>query len=287
MLLLARMALQGNGDFSESSDGFAWLGNQYNLNWQNAESGDGEFFRPHDGLGAELIEQAKNTPLPPVAIQFVYERSREQGQWVDVKGLIGNSGLLKVIKVSIASDAQRREQLLLLATSHHGELVHTETVERLLQLPLAQEPITISNPDESVLLNLQQTRLEDFKREVERDNETYYGEEVEKLERWSEDKRIALDLRIKQLDQEIKEARKASRQLSSLQEKMEAKKALKQLERERDNAMLHYYEEKKLIEQEEDRLLEEVEARLATETRVTELFTVTWQLVASECEAAA
>lgn len=68
---------------------------------------------------------------------------------------------------------------------------------------------------------------------------------------------------------------------------MEAKRALKQLERERDNAMLHYYEEKKLIEQEEDRLLEEVEARLATETRVTELFAVTWQIVANECEAAA
>ena len=68
---------------------------------------------------------------------------------------------------------------------------------------------------------------------------------------------------------------------------MEAKKALKQLERERDNAMLHYYEEKKKIEQEEDRLLEEVEARLATETRVTELFAVTWQVMANEGEAAA
>jgi hypothetical protein len=225
--------------------------------------------------------------LLPAALQFVYERSPEQGQWIDVKGQIGNSGLLKVIKVSIESKAQRREQLLLLATNHHGEQMHAETVERLLQLPLAQAPLAIPEPDVSALLYLQQAQLGDFQREVERDNETYYGEEVEKLERWSEDKRIALDLRIKQLDLEIKEARKASRQLTSLQEKMEAKRALKQLERERDNAMLHYYEEKKLIEQEEDRLLEEVEARLATETRVTELFAVTWQVIASKCEAAA
>ncbi|MDH0476509.1 SNF2-related protein [Aeromonas caviae] len=287
MLLLARMTLRGNGDFSESMDGFVWLGNKYNLNWQNAEIEEGEFFRPHDGLGAALIEQAKTAPLPPVALQFVYERSPDQGQWVDVKEQIGNSGLLKVIKVSIESEAQRREQLLLLATNHDGEQLHAETVERLLQLPLAQAPLVIPEPDVSALLDLQQTLLGDFQREVERDNETYYGEEVEKLERWSEDKRIALDLRIKQLDLEIKEARKASRQLTSLQEKMEAKRALKQLERERDNAMLHYYEEKKLIEQEEDRLLEEVEARLATETRVTELFAVTWQIVANECEAAA
>lgn len=287
MLLLARMALQEQGCFTETAGAFVWLGGKYSLNWQTAEIEDGEFFRPHDGLGAELIAQAKAALLPPATLQFVYERSPEQGQWVDVKDLIGNRGLLKVIKVSIESTAQRREQLLLLATNQHDEPLHSETVERLLQLPLAQVPVIIPEPDLSPLSGLQQAQLEDFQHEVERDNETYYGEEVEKLERWSEDKRIALDLRIKQLDQEIKVARKASRQLTSFQEKMEAKKALKQLERERDNAMLHYYEEKKQIEQEEDRLLEEVEARLATETRVTELFAVTWQVVANERESAA
>lgn len=86
-----------------------------------------------------------------------------------------------------------------------------------------------------------------FIQQVERDNELYYNEEVEKLERWSEDRRIALDLRIKQLDAEIKEARKTARQLPSLKEKMEAKRSLKALERERDNIMLQYHDEKKKL----------------------------------------
>ncbi|MGK3639960.1 helicase SNF2, partial [Escherichia coli] len=86
------------------------------------------------------------------------------------------------------------------------------------------------------------------------------------------------DLRIKQLDAEIKEARKAARQLPSLKEKMEAKRALKVLERERDSIMLQYHDEKKKIEQEEDRLLEEVEQKLATEITSRQLFAVSWTL---------
>jgi hypothetical protein len=84
----------------------------------------------------------------------------------------------------------------------------------------------------------------------------------EKLEGWAEDRRIALDIRIKQFDQEIREARKAARQLPSLQEKLNAKRTIKQLEQHRDQLMLDYHEEKKRIDAEEDRLLTEIEAAL-------------------------
>ncbi|MFD2407113.1 hypothetical protein ACFSVK_17505 [Azorhizophilus paspali] len=115
-------------------------------------------------------------------------------------------------------------------------------------------------------------------KQAEAANETYFEEETEKLERWAEDKRIGLDIRIRQLDQEIKEARKAVRQLETLQEKMSAKKALKKLERERDDLMLAYHEEKKKIEAEEDRLLEDIEQNLELSVRHERLFSLRWRL---------
>ena len=164
------------------------------------------------------------------------------------------------------------------AVTENGEVLAEETVSRLLRLPLSE----ITSVEEQPLLPALTTQCEvlrhSFIQQVERDNELYYNEEVEKLERWSEDRRIALDLRIKQLDAEIKEARKAARQLPSLKEKMEAKRALKVLERERDSIMLQYHDEKKKIEQEEDRLLEEVEQKLATEITSRQLFAVSWTL---------
>lgn len=71
-------------------------------------------------------------------------------------------------------------------------------------------------------------------------NECYFTEETEKLDSWAEDQRIPLDIRFRQLDQEIKEARKAACLLTSLQDK----RTLKQLEQERDRVMFDYHEEK-------------------------------------------
>ena len=59
---------------------------------------------------------------------------------------------------------------------------------------------------------------------------------------------------------------------------MEAKRSLKALERERDNIMLQYHDEKKKIEQEEDRLLEVGEQNLATDINSRQLFAVSWTL---------
>lgn len=60
---------------------------------------------------------------------------------------------------------------------------------------------------------------------------------------------------------------------------MTAKRALKSLERERDQEMLSYHEEKKLIEQEENNLLTQIEARLETDTQSQVLFEACWELI--------
>lgn len=112
-------------------------------------------------------------------------------------------------------------------------------------------------------------------------NERYFTEETEKLDDWAEDRRIALDIRIKCLDQEIKEARKAARLLISLQDKLNVKRSIKQLEQERDSVMLNYHEEKKRIDTEEDQLLNEIEAALEITPQRQRLFAIRWHLKAS------
>ncbi len=193
--------------------------------------------------------------------------------------MIGQSGELVLEKIILKTANQTIEHLLLAACTTTGETLHPDTIDRLLELSVQK-----TKPD----AKLNQTGLLDSQLQVletncvnaaAKDNERYYDDETEKLDRWAEDRRIALDIRIKQLDQEIKEARKASRQLPTLKEKMEAKKTLKQRERERDNLMLDYHEEKKKIEAEEDRLLADIEAALEMSQHREHLFAIRWQLV--------
>ncbi|GAB3529166.1 SNF2-related protein [Photobacterium alginatilyticum] len=281
LLLLARMALSTNTlEYSEHENGFSWQGQRYNLNWQEADSQDQQFFRLSDGLGANLINKLKSVTLPTVSLPFVY--SPHQGQWVDVKNLIGQQGNLRVVKVSVGSSEELREKLLLTTITDCGESIHPETAERLLQMPIVTSDTSPTIVNSDIFEADEASQLQAFMDIVERDNELYYSEEVEKLERWAEDKRVALDIRVKQLDQEIKQARKSARQLATLQEKMAAKRDLKRLERERDTVMLNYHEEKKKIEQEEDRLLEEIETRLAMDTKLETIFEASWTLHESE-----
>jgi hypothetical protein len=282
LLLLAEMFLSDNSDFQRSETGFRSSGKYFDVSWPIADEKDAEFFRPNQGYGKQLIDVAmhEGTDLPTLPVcqrlHFIYQP--KTGQLADVKLFCLHSGQLLLTKVSIGNQEQQREQLLAAAVTENGEVMAEETVSRLLRLPLSE----ITSIEEQPLLPALTAQCEvlrnSFIQQVERDNELYYNEEVEKLERWSEDRRIALDLRIKQLDAEVKEARKTARQLPSLKEKMEAKRALKALERERDNIMLQYHDEKKKIEQEEDRLLEEVEQKLATEITSSQLFAVSWTL---------
>ena len=282
LLLLAEMFLSDNSDFQHSETGFRSSGKYYDVSWPVADEKDAEFFRPNQGYGKQLIDEAlhegKDLSTLPVCqkLHFIYQP--KAGQLADVKLLCQQSGQLLLAKVSIGNQEQQREQLLVAAVTENGEVVAEETASRLLRLPLSEVTSIEEQPVLPTLTAQCEVLRNSFIQQVERDNELYYNEEVEKLERWSEDRRIALDLRIKQLDAEIKEARKTARQLPSLKEKMEAKRSLKALDRERDNIMLQYHDEKKKIEQEEDRLLEEVEQKLATEITSSQLFAVSWTL---------
>ncbi|MGG6166412.1 SNF2-related protein [Pantoea allii] len=282
LLLLAEMFLSEDSDFQQSETGFRSEGKYFDVSWPVADEKDAEFFRPNQGYGKQLIDialhEGEELATVPVCqrLNFIYHP--KSGQLADVKLLCQQSGQLLLTKVSIGNQEQQREQLLAAAVTDTGEVVAEETVSRLLRLPLSEITSIEEQPLLPALTNQCEALRNSFIQQVERDNEFYYNEEVEKLERWSEDRRIALDLRIKQLDTEVKDARKTSRQLPSLKEKMEAKRSLKALERERDNIMLQYHDEKKKIEQEEDRLLEEVEQKLATEITSSQLFAVSWTL---------
>jgi predicted RNase H-like nuclease (RuvC/YqgF family) len=181
-------------------------------------------------------------------------------------------------KLTLQTAKQAVEHLLVAAYTDHGEILHREAAERLLLVPGTGLPAETVQPDE---IRLQQTISsygEQAKQEAEQQNQQYYDEETEKLERWADDQRTALDLRIKQLDTEIRDYKRYVRQLATLKEKTEARREITRLERERDSVMLNYHEEKKRIEQKEDELLDQIEQALQIEPIMETLFTVRWEL---------
>ncbi|MDN2675225.1 SNF2-related protein [Janthinobacterium sp. SUN026] len=276
MLTLARMMLPA-ATFEEHR--FFHDGRWHDVNWQRTLEDDACFFRPKEGLGSELIENAKNTlsKLGAALIEFDLSHT-ENGQQSYLRTIAGQSGELVVDKLSLNTKKESIERLLVAARTDSGEALPVDVAERLLLVPATVKVDLAAlslNPD--LLLQVVHQEAEQLAAGNKR-NERYFEEETGKLDRWAEDRRVALDIRLRQLDQEIKEARSAARQLPSLQEKMNAKRELKVLERERDSVMLDYHEEKKRIEAEEDLLIADVEDALKITPQRERLFSIRWQL---------
>ena len=250
----------------------------FDLNWPQAEANDAQFFRPNEGLGRKLIVNAKEFESPS-GNKLVLNYAMLEVQFSDVRCFIDKSGELSVEKYTIETSKQKLEFLLVAACTDEGKMLEAKTARRLMLVPGYSQPGNKEIQQKTMLQNCLEAFSSERFAEAEQTNEKYYEEESKKLELWSDDRRVALDIRIKQLDKEITDARRAARQLPTLKEKIDAKRVIKKLERERDNSMLNYHEEKKKIETKEDELLEEVAAALEMTTRSEPLFSVRWRLM--------
>ena len=258
-------------------DRFEYQSLWYDLNWPAAETRDAQFFRPNEGLGEQLISEAKSRTFDQVA-SLILDYDQLETHRSDVRNLIGQSGELRLEKYTITSNRQTLEYLLVSACLDSGDTLEQETARRLLLVPgkSLEGAVSISHTD--TLEQQLQFARDHYFAEAEKSSERYFEEETEKLEHWSDDRKVALDLRMKQLDKEVTDARRLARQLPSLKEKMDAKRALKKLERERDAIMLDYHEEKKKIEAKEDELLEAAAALLEMMPSKQTIFTARWML---------
>lgn len=261
------------------TDRFYYDESWFDLNWPHAEANDAQFFRPHEGLGKVLIAKSLEYDcLSGDVLMLNYALLGPGAQRADVRGLIGKAGEISVEKYTIKTRHQTLEFLVVAACSDDGDVLEAKTAHRLLLVPgTSQVANNVISQEEKLQVRLAELRSQHFEA-AERNNEKYYEEETQKLEFWSDDRKVALDIRIKQLDKEITDARRAARQLPSLQEKIAAKRVIKKLERQRDDTMLRYHDEKKKIEAKEDELLEEVAAALDMTASQEPLFTIRWQL---------
>jgi uncharacterized protein (DUF1800 family) len=110
-------------------------------------------------------------------------------------------------------------------------------------------------------------------------NGHWFDAEMDKLDRWAEDRRAGLKAELEELDQEIKETKKAARLAPNLPEKLERQKELRKLETKRDEAWRSYDQASREIDRQKDVLLDEVSWRLEQKTEQETLFTLRWRLV--------
>jgi hypothetical protein len=110
-------------------------------------------------------------------------------------------------------------------------------------------------------------------------NMGFFDTEMGKLDKWAEDIKSSLEIELKELDKEIKFSKTEAKKILSLEEKVEAQRSIKELERKRNTLRMNLYEAQDEVDAKKERLLEDIEARLKQKLERNELFLIRWRII--------
>jgi len=276
---LTKLALDGFADFDYGRYSFMLRKNPFpdlDISAGPYEMGrrveQAHIYRPGHPLAMRIITDAAAKELPPVSIVFDY---KAHGAKVTVlEPLVGSSGFLEIRKLSV--EAMETEDFLLFAgRTDDGRVLDDDLCRKLLLLPgkvngACQQPIDLDpliDEEKQKKLGL-----------VEARNLKFFEEQVGKLDLWSDDLKRGLEQEIKDMDKDIREAKKNSKLAPTLAEKLEFQKQIKQLDQTRTKKRRELFEEQDKVDARRDGLIDELEGRLEQKTSVNSVFSIRWEI---------
>ncbi|MDQ2653822.1 MAG: DEAD/DEAH box helicase, partial [Chloroflexota bacterium] len=179
---------------------------------------DAHIYRMAHPLAEALIERAKARELPPAEVSF--HLSEHDGRISALEPLIGQSGDLAVAQLTIHALDAAEDHLILAAACDNGEVLDPEMTRRLLGLPATltgRMPPQSSTDSTLRLIEQQRTAVIDA---AAQRNVQFFATESEKLDQWADDLKAGLEREIKELDRQIREARKQAKLAPTLVEKL-------------------------------------------------------------------
>jgi len=211
------------------------------------------------------------TPKSPSATKTMRARS---ASWSPTSA---KSGWLAVSRYTVESLDQTEDHLIRAAHTDSGDTLDEETARRLLSLPGA--PVrTLAGAAPHTLEEITRRHQARISREISERNAEFFEAEASKLDNWADDLKVGLEREIKDIDRQIKEARRAASAALTLEEKLAGQKQIKALESRRKERRRNLFDAQDEIDGNRERLIEKIEGKLKSESSEDGLFTLRWNL---------
>jgi hypothetical protein len=240
-------------------------------------SGEAHLYRLTHPLAQAVIKQAKTRDLQPAEIHFDY--GHHSGRVTILEPLVGKSGWLLVSNLAVESLEQGEDHIIFAAVTDTGETLDEETASRLLTLPGRDTGHSIKDPVPSE--NLQQTtqtRQTLIQRGISERNARLFEIEADKLDGWADDLKLGLEREIKDLDRQIKEARRSATTALTLEEKLAGQKQIRALELQRHEKRRALFDAQDQVDKQRDDLIAQIEGKLKQTVSLSTVLLVRWKV---------
>ncbi|MCK6600343.1 MAG: DEAD/DEAH box helicase [Bacteroidetes bacterium] len=238
---------------------------------------DVNIYRMNHPLAQEVIHRCREIQPEPATLVFDY--SGVQKKISILEPLVGKTGWMLARSLTV-STFEQEDFVLLTGVTREGTELDQGQCSRLFSLNATSSPLeTQLSPEELQILTVAfEKRQAEILGIVGERNMQFFNIELEKLDKWGEDRRNSLKVALKDLDEQIREIKKRARVAPNLPDKLALEKERKKLENERDEAWRDYDGAAKEIERQKDGLIDNIEARLKQDLKSEDLFLVNWQV---------
>ncbi len=280
---VTRFALQSYANFSEKEYSFTLHKNPFpneRIHPGPYRMGkrveDANTYRTGHPLAQRILEQCCKPDLESGRLVFDYSSSGKN--IAALESLVGNAGWLTCCFISITA-FETEDYILFSGTTDSGEALEMNQCRRLFDL-MADEQGKASI-DLNCKASLEDGIASELKllcEKISSKNGQFFDVEMDKLDRWSEDRQTSLKALLNELYGRIKEMKREARVAPNLPAKLDLQKQLRQLEAKRNEAWREYDEASRDVEKSKDELLDNIGKRLEQKITKKELFSIRWEL---------
>jgi adenine-specific DNA-methyltransferase len=192
--------------------------------------------------------------------------------------LVGKAGWLTLSLFSVESLDRAEDHLIVAASTDDGQSMDEEVATRLLTLPgqVSESAQPAAAPAE--LDSATQQRQGAIQRSISERNARFFEAEADKLDGWSDDLKVGLEREIKELDRQIKEARRAATTALTLEDELAGQKQIRALEAQRNQKRRSLFDAQDELDRQREELIATIEGKLKQRTRTEPLFSVRWTI---------
>ncbi|MGH9867179.1 MAG: SNF2-related protein [Candidatus Polarisedimenticolia bacterium] len=237
---------------------------------------DANTFRVGHPLAQRVLALGRGLTTPPVEVCFCY---RDSGKRIAIlESLVGACGWLTCIRLTVNA-METEDHLFFVGATDSGDPLDDTQCRRMFDLPGIVERSwgardTIAHSLTAAHLRRQRELLDALATR----NGQWFDLEMEKLDRWAEDRRESLRATLSELDDALKESKKAARLAPNLPEKLERQREARVLEGRRDEAWHTFDQASRDIDRQKDDCLDVISKNLEQKLEHEEIFTLRWRL---------
>jgi hypothetical protein len=157
---------------------------------------------------------------------------------------------------------QAEDHVLVTAVADSGEVIPSELARRFFAMNTAGVREVDPTVRPHTVLQLEVERMKALiRQDISERNAAVFEQEADKLDGWADDLKVALERDIKDLDRQIKDAKRAATVALTLEEKLAGQKQIKALEVHRNAKRKSLFEAQDAIDQRREELIAAIEAR--------------------------